>query len=401
MRRLFLSMGAVTTLFAAFHFLTSGSCGAEKDKPAASEGKTLDQQLAVYQKLASVFEAIEPTNVKGKRWVVVDTGATGPMHRLSGDSAPAPFFAPRESSQPSSYPSTARGVASGESGRPSPAVHSADPIETVEGWLLAEQGDAILVLDGSGTSQRLRKPRTGEQRPALTNGRRTPEEGSASGKSFIAWQIRPGNFVARCQQLKKGLEERAMLCTGQNGQWESSVIGGSRYAHWAAQVGEKRLALDLYTLVDREPKTDGEIVNAWNRNIIPWWLLLPHGVSGAIKGQGGLDQHGRHQKSSPALRQGRHVRPRRNHGRGPDPRGASDNQGCPFARYRHLVLRPRVLLRLLRHRALRRSELQVCGALVVRPPPASQKETGWMKYAILFLILARVQVNPDPPSAAA
>ena len=25
------------------------------------------------------------------------------------------------------------------------------------------------------------------------------------------------------------------------------------------------------------------IVNAWNRNVIPWWLLLPQGVSGAIK----------------------------------------------------------------------------------------------------------------------
>lgn len=25
------------------------------------------------------------------------------------------------------------------------------------------------------------------------------------------------------------------------------------------------------------------IVNAWNRNIIPWWPLLPQGVSGAIK----------------------------------------------------------------------------------------------------------------------
>jgi O-acetyl-ADP-ribose deacetylase (regulator of RNase III) len=25
------------------------------------------------------------------------------------------------------------------------------------------------------------------------------------------------------------------------------------------------------------------IVNTWNRNIIPWWLLLPQGVSGAIK----------------------------------------------------------------------------------------------------------------------
>lgn len=30
------------------------------------------------------------------------------------------------------------------------------------------------------------------------------------------------------------------------------------------------------------------IVNAWNRNIIPWWLLLPQGVSGAIKRRSGL-----------------------------------------------------------------------------------------------------------------
>ena len=29
------------------------------------------------------------------------------------------------------------------------------------------------------------------------------------------------------------------------------------------------------------------IVNAWNRNIIPWWLLLPQGVSRAIKRRGG------------------------------------------------------------------------------------------------------------------
>jgi O-acetyl-ADP-ribose deacetylase len=31
------------------------------------------------------------------------------------------------------------------------------------------------------------------------------------------------------------------------------------------------------------------IVNAWNRNIIPWWLLLPQGVSGVIKKRGGID----------------------------------------------------------------------------------------------------------------
>lgn len=30
------------------------------------------------------------------------------------------------------------------------------------------------------------------------------------------------------------------------------------------------------------------IVNAWNRNVIPWWLLLPQGVSGAIKKRGGF-----------------------------------------------------------------------------------------------------------------
>lgn len=29
------------------------------------------------------------------------------------------------------------------------------------------------------------------------------------------------------------------------------------------------------------------IVNAWNRNPFPWWLLLPQGVSGAIKRRGG------------------------------------------------------------------------------------------------------------------
>lgn len=29
------------------------------------------------------------------------------------------------------------------------------------------------------------------------------------------------------------------------------------------------------------------IVNAWNRNVLPWWLLLPQGVSRAIKRRSG------------------------------------------------------------------------------------------------------------------
>jgi len=31
------------------------------------------------------------------------------------------------------------------------------------------------------------------------------------------------------------------------------------------------------------------IVNAWNRNVIPWWLLIPQGVSAVIKRRGGLE----------------------------------------------------------------------------------------------------------------
>src|SRR5688572_26957619 len=31
------------------------------------------------------------------------------------------------------------------------------------------------------------------------------------------------------------------------------------------------------------------IVNAWNRNVIPWWLLVPQGVSRAIKKRAGYE----------------------------------------------------------------------------------------------------------------
>ncbi len=37
-------------------------------------------------------------------------------------------------------------------------------------------------------------------------------------------------------------------------------------------------------LLDQEVEV---IVNAWNRNVIPWWLLIPQGVSGAIKRRAG------------------------------------------------------------------------------------------------------------------
>ena len=35
-------------------------------------------------------------------------------------------------------------------------------------------------------------------------------------------------------------------------------------------------------------QTTDSVVNPWNRNVIPWWLLIPSGVSGAIKRRSGL-----------------------------------------------------------------------------------------------------------------
>jgi O-acetyl-ADP-ribose deacetylase len=45
-----------------------------------------------------------------------------------------------------------------------------------------------------------------------------------------------------------------------------------------------KLRITIGDLLDQDVDV---IVNAWNRNIIPWWLLLPQGVSGAIKRRAG------------------------------------------------------------------------------------------------------------------
>ncbi|HET7720368.1 MAG TPA: hypothetical protein VFK43_10405, partial [Acidimicrobiales bacterium] len=51
---------------------------------------------------------------------------------------------------------------------------------------------------------------------------------------------------------------------------------------------------DLVEVADVEA-----IVNAWNRNVVPWWLLYPSGVSKAVRRRAGvgpfreLARHGR------------------------------------------------------------------------------------------------------------
>lgn len=53
-------------------------------------------------------------------------------------------------------------------------------------------------------------------------------------------------------------------------------------------AGKTGLAIMIGEIKGDLLKVDVEIiVNPWNRNIIPWWLLMPQGVSGAIKRQAG------------------------------------------------------------------------------------------------------------------
>jgi len=57
---------------------------------------------------------------------------------------------------------------------------------------------------------------------------------------------------------------------------------------WGALMGSAVSATQVEVVEGNLLDQDVEvIVNAWNRNIIPWWLLLPQGVSGAIKRRGG------------------------------------------------------------------------------------------------------------------
>ena len=66
-------------------------------------------------------------------------------------------------------------------------------------------------------------------------------------------------------------------------------------AIWGRDMSGGHIEVVEGDLLDQDVEV---IVNAWNRNIIPWWLLLPQGVSGAIKRRGGkvpfkeLGKHG-------------------------------------------------------------------------------------------------------------
>ena len=63
-----------------------------------------------------------------------------------------------------------------------------------------------------------------------------------------------------------------------------SPVGGTLIVKKPPDVMTMQIRIVKGDILDQ--KVDA-IVNPWNRNLIPWWLLLPRGVSGSIKKRGG------------------------------------------------------------------------------------------------------------------
>ncbi len=118
-----------------------------------------------------------------------------------------------------------------------------------------------------------------------------------------------GEYQVSCNECGGGaLERPCIVCGGKCGAVLTRMVMDSQdagEAHWigscklpkAEQMLLLQKAADQWKaehcikpeivsgdLLDQDVDV---IVNAWNRNIIPWWLLLPQGVSGANKKRGG------------------------------------------------------------------------------------------------------------------
>jgi hypothetical protein len=178
----------------------------KSEAPTVPGSKTLDQQLAAYQKVSAVFEAVEPTSVNGKQWVVVTTGPAGWS-------------------------------------------------QAVEGWLMEDGPDRVRILDYD--VQWLRKPRPGEQQPKVKEGQGLTFDELRADKYRVAWSVRPGDFAPHRQALlKRGLSEEkqgdedegVFGFVNQRSQRVGVILDAARYGHWAVERGEKQVALELFTL---------------------------------------------------------------------------------------------------------------------------------------------------------
>jgi hypothetical protein len=153
--------------------------------------KLLKAELA---RLIEVFDALEVTGIKGKAWVVVETGS-----EKKGD-------------------------------------HEV-------GWLLADGPTELTLLGRDGERQTIKKPKAGSERS------------TDDGTERLAWKIRPADYARFCKKfLADGIpvwkrEENNLPgvyhFVRERNQLTTHVVAAARHACWAQLRGHEELALEL------------------------------------------------------------------------------------------------------------------------------------------------------------
>ncbi len=168
-------------------------------------GEANDPQPAVFERLAEVFTPPGTPDIKGKPWVVVDTGPANCPSELSG-------------------------------------------------WLIEDRAQGIVLLDWYGELHKLRKPATAERRPAI----KEEKDGGfllstiQAADHSVAWKIRAEDYAAKSKKfLADGLPRDKDIkdvfgMVNQRFGLAGHVVGAARYAQFAYRLGQKEHAAELY-----------------------------------------------------------------------------------------------------------------------------------------------------------
>jgi hypothetical protein len=181
------------------------------DPPAKKEEQPVD-----FERLAEIFAPPGTPSIKGKPWVVVETGP----------------------------------------------VNSVPWLSNRHGWLIENGAKEILLLDWDGASHNFRKPDAGEIRPRI-------KEEKDGGKLWsdlqnadysVAWKVHEKDYGAKSKKfltdgLPKDTEEKNIFgSVDQRFGLADHVVESVRYAHYAHQFGQKDHAAELYAHAGRAYK---------------------------------------------------------------------------------------------------------------------------------------------------
>lgn len=152
-----------------------------------------------------------------------------------------------------------------------------DALETMSTQLASFQIQAVLGLDEGGNQGHVK---VHGHRVAV---KYTPNDGD--NFDLIIGSI--NELIGSRAQYRK-----LRACVGTDG-WSYGLLSNEKWDSLESRFPE--LVRRLFVTGSKVTVVEGDlldqevdaIVNAWNRNVIPWWLLLPQGASGAIKKRGG------------------------------------------------------------------------------------------------------------------